>query len=48
VFQYLILLFFLFYSFIIFVTIVTGIGVADIWLKAREHLEKKKENRSDS
>jgi hypothetical protein len=48
VFQYLILLFFLFYSFIIFVTIVTGIGVADIWLKAREHLEKKNENRSDS
>lgn len=42
VFQYAILLFFLIYSFILFVTIVTGIGVADIWLKMREHIEKKK------
>jgi hypothetical protein len=48
IFQYMILLFFLFYSFILFVTIVTGIGVADIWLKVREHLEKKNENRSDT
>jgi hypothetical protein len=42
VFQYVILLFFLIYSFILFVSIVTGIGVADIWLKMREHIEKKK------
>jgi hypothetical protein len=42
VFQYAILLFFLVYSFILFVSIVTGIGVADIWLKMREHFEKKK------
>ena len=44
VFQYAILLFFLFYprSFILFITIVTGIGVADIWLNLREQLEKKK------
>ena len=44
VFQYAILLFFLFYprSFILFITIVTGIGVADIWLNLREHIEKKK------
>jgi len=48
VFQYMILLFFLFYSFILFVTIVTGIGVADIWLNIRDHLEKKNEKRSDS
>jgi hypothetical protein len=41
-FQYGILLFFLIYSFILFVTIVTGIGVADIWLKMHEHIEKKK------
>jgi hypothetical protein len=41
-FQYAILLFFLIYSFILFITIVTGIGVADIWLKMREHIEKKK------
>jgi hypothetical protein len=47
IFQYAILLFFLFYSFIFFVTIVTGIGVADIWLKVRETVENRKK-RSDT
>jgi hypothetical protein len=46
VFQYAILIFFLVYSFILFVSIVTGIGVADIWLKMREHIEKKKRSSS--
>jgi len=46
VFQYAILLFFLVYSFILFVSIVTGIGVADIWLKMHEHIEKKKRSSS--
>jgi len=42
-FQYAVLLFFLIYSFIIFVAIVTGIGTADIWLKMQENLKKKEE-----
>jgi len=45
--QYMILLFLLFYSFILFSAIVTGIGVADIWLCIKENLEKIK-NRGDS
>jgi hypothetical protein len=47
IFQYAILLFFLFYSFIFFVTVVTGVGVADIWLKVRETVENRKK-RSDT
>lgn len=40
--QYMVLIFFLFYSFIFFVTIVTGIGVADIWLKIHDSIENMK------
>ncbi len=45
--QYVVMIFFLFYSFIFFVTIVTGIGVADIWLKLRDNIENMKK-RSDA
>jgi len=40
--QYMVLIFFLFYSFIFFVTVVTGIGVADIWLEIHKNIEKMK------
>ena len=33
IFQYVVLLFLLFYAFIVFVTVVAGIGVANIWLE---------------
>jgi hypothetical protein len=44
-FQYLVFIFLFFYSFILFVMIVSGLGVADIWLKIREHVDtiKKRE-----
>jgi hypothetical protein len=45
--QYIMLVFLLFYSFIFFAAMVTGIGVLDIWLSIRRALEKKSE-RSDS
>jgi len=45
--QYVILLFLLFYSFILFSAIVTGIGVADIWLGIKDNLEKLN-NRGDT
>jgi len=44
--QYGVLLFFLFYSFIFFVTITTGIGVADIWLRLRDTIDRTR--RSDT
>ncbi len=37
--QYMVLIFFLFYSFIFFITIVTGIGVADIWLEIHKNVK---------
>jgi hypothetical protein len=45
-FLYLVFLFLLFYSFILFVAVVTGIGIVDIWLKLKESLDniKKREN----
>jgi hypothetical protein len=45
-FLYLAFVFLLFYSFILFVAVVTGIGIVDIWLKMRESLDniKKREN----
>jgi len=39
--QYLGLLFLLFYSFIIFSAVVTGIGVADIWLRIQDKIDGK-------
>ncbi len=45
-FLYCVFVFLLFYSFILFVAIVTGIGIVDIWLKLRDSLDniKKREN----
>jgi len=38
--QYALFFFFFVYSFIIFIVIVTGIGVADVWLKIQDKLKK--------
>jgi uncharacterized protein YybS (DUF2232 family) len=38
-FLYLLFVFLLFYSFVLFVAIVTAIGIVDIWLKLREGLD---------
>jgi len=43
--QYGVMLFLLVYCFIHFVTIVSGIGVADIWLKISEKLNDSKKRR---
>lgn len=45
-FQLAVLLFLLFYSPIFFITIVTGIGVADIWLKFHENILRIKRGRN--
>ena len=38
--QYAVLIFFLFYAFIIFIAVITGIGVANIWLKLDEKIRR--------
>lgn len=43
--QYAVLIFFLFYAFIVFVAVITGIGVANIWLKLDEKIGKKESRR---
>lgn len=45
--QYLGLVFLFFYSFIFFITIVTGIGVVDIWLKLHEAIANIQKRRSE-
>jgi hypothetical protein len=43
--QYAVLIFFLFYAFIVFVAVITGIGVANIWLKLDEKIGKTESRR---
>jgi hypothetical protein len=43
--QYIVLLILLFYGFIVFVAIVTGIGVANIWLEIDEKLKSLNQRR---